>query len=195
MKTYMNVHISLDSPYKWGSGYSEATDDEIKSNEAYLYSLMEYIGFICGEQPSKFSSPVFYNEENKFEEIYLHPMELAGTMSLKTKEKIVKYFNENPSSVTKINRIIERNVERPYTFIEVVNQLTFLSGLSNDSEIWTKILNKYPCGAPMNCNYGLLQFDFKEIHFIPMIDNLLTAQKTFVYRWLNEQIEMRMIQK
>ena len=190
---YKRVAFKLNSPYEWGSGYANASSEEIEANEKYLLSVMESIGFVCGNEKHGWSCPSFYNDENKFEEIYLHPQEISGTMSLKTKDKILSYFKNNPSSVTKIETVSEYDIERQYSYVEVVNQLAFLSGLKNDSEIWSKILKTYHSEyeVPGNYDYRLLGFDFKEYAFIDAIDSNCEAQKEFVCKWLKEQIVLR----
>lgn len=184
---FYRTAIFLDSPYKWGPGYSEASREEIESNNNALIEIMKEIGFKKYEpifERDHGSCPSYYNEENKFEEIYLHPMEISGTMTIETRNRILQILNDKNYSHTKFDRITVGEEEIPYTFEQV------LEILNNNvtGEKLEQLFKKTHGYMAMNEDISMFGFNFKEYCFVKMIDRNVEIQKEFARNFIQEKL-------
>lgn len=79
---YKRVTFDIDSKYRWGEGWSFA--DKINFEAEVLNALTE-VGFTV--QPSDNGRAMIATSQNKFTNLYLHPMEFTGYAN---KEDILK---------------------------------------------------------------------------------------------------------
>ena len=184
---YYHYHIDLNSPYKWGEGYNGVDSLTISLNEQTLREAMNYIGFeLYDAKDSYISCPSYYNKENKFEEIYLHPMEISGTMTEDTANKIVEYFKTQNTIYpnTTIHSIHKCWEEKQYTYQEVIN---FYNSINED--VFIKLYKKHYGCLAMNHNFRDLGMNFKEYCFVKIIDHNIDLQKDFLINTINEKFE------
>lgn len=186
-KTYY-YQISLDTPYKWGEGYANATEEAILSNELALKSIPEIIGFELYKDFFKKGSgecDSYYNPDNNWEEIYLHPMEITGTLTAETVKKIIDYLTEKNFPYTKLERVKCFNEERKYTFTEVMSLYNNIT-----DEMFYKLYRNTNGGfIAMNYNFEELGFKFKKYTFCNIIDKDTKLQKDFLIKLLNEKFK------
>lgn len=186
LEKYNYYIINLNTPYKWGAGYSDASEEEITSNEFALKEIMRLIGFELYDNPEKscWGCNIYYSPENLWEEIYLHPMEITGTLKNETVTKIVKFLTENEYPFTKLDAVKAYDEERKYTFEEVIERYN-----SIDEEIFKKMYKKNYGVLAMNDNLEELGFKFKRYTFCKLIDSDTKLQKDFLIRSINEKFK------
>ena len=184
---YYHFNINLNSPYKWGGGYEGVDSLTISLHEKTLAEAMNYIGFEKYEEKQCYGScPSYYNKVNKFEEIYLHPMQISGTMTEETVSKIIEYF-ENKNTIypnTIINNIHRGTEEKQYTYQEVIE---FYNSLNEKDLI--NLYKKHYGRLAMNYNFKELGMNFKEYCFVKLINNDIKLQKDFLINTINERFK------
>ena len=187
-ESYYNFKIALNSPYKWGPGYGEASDDEIRSNENALDALERFLEF---RKVEKVDFRDVYNPMDQMEEIFIHPMELTGVAKISTLRKIVEFINNSNFKYTKIDYSFSNNSEgfklfgakMTYTYEEIFERLKTIT----DDEI--KILKARHGSLAMNQDLKCIGLNFKSTTFAnTRINRTVENQKDFVIAYLNERI-------
>lgn len=195
MKKYYEFLISLNTPYKWGEGYGNATDDEIESNQD-AFDKMFY--FLKGLEPA--FTIDFEKEErtaNKWyvdftpEEIYAHPMELSGVLELSKLEKLIDFIKESDFENTRLIsfRIVKK--VKGYTFREI------LDVINNESELMLpNLIKEYGYQLPMNYDFKEFELEFKTYPFVNNAFNRKQKkQKEFFLDYLNELLKEKYNEK
>lgn len=185
---FYNIRIDLDSPYKWGDGWKEVDEKtQRKAKHQLLEAIVECDCFQRYESDDIFAAPIYYNVENKFEELYVHPTCISGCLTKKHLDIIVEYLKMLEDTNLGINKIIDVTIEdeaRTYTFDEVMNVLNNIS-----SETLLKIKNEYGIHLPENFDFTLIDLHYKEFNFAKCIsDDKTNKQKAFVLEYLREKV-------
>lgn len=184
MKKYVRFKIWLETPYKWGSGYGNATSREVALNKEALRDITEKIGFVKDDLND--SDLVYYNKLDGFEELYMHPMEISGVIAEDKYDELVRIIKEGNYEVTKYvsDKVIRE--AKMYTFEEIAKFAATL-----DYKTIKQVLPQYAkWGVPCNYEFREFGFYFKEYTFAHTQQNAKTnEQKNFLVSLVNEIIQ------
>lgn len=184
---YFYFHIFLDTPYKWGPGYGEATGEEIYANRMNFKKIFESLSnngdvWLILEEKNSGSAPIWYNRDDQMEEIYAHPMELSGTLKIEKIFTLVNFIIQSDFDVTKFRDFKIYKEVKKYSDTEIYEIF--------EQKLPEVVKKLKPKGyVPCNYNFEDFGFLFKEGLFAETYYNKkLYAIKSFLTSVLNSKL-------
>jgi hypothetical protein len=188
---FYHFQIRLDTPYKWGDGYGNATQLEIKilkeNYEAIFNFLKTKANWNIVKPKSDFESPSWINLDNNLEEIYAHPMELTGTLKYSTILELCEFIISSKFAQVKFDDLRIHRLVKDYSYkeaLEIFNK-NLLTGLE-------KIRRTHPYGLASNALLDEFGIYLKQHGFVSCPLNHKTEEiRTFLIAVVNDYLRTK----
>lgn len=188
-KECYEFRVLLETPYKWGEGYSKASAEDVEQNLKDINSLKDFLkgNFKVQEKEHFGGCPSWWNSLDDVEEIYVHPMELSGVLRGENIIRLQKALRESNFPVTKFLEIRVFGTVKSYQPEELIHEFE-----EKLPEVLPIVYKKYGDCVPLNFDFRkyfgfkFKQFTFvKDSHFNKVQDN----QERLMLRWLLSELK------
>lgn len=123
-KDYVRITIRLNSPYKWGKGWT-ASQEENEQFEQDCRRIISELGLTLCKRIVSSAADSGANEFGEY--MYFHPMEFTGTVRRTEIGKFVNCVGMLTSNLFSISKIEQKEIE--------TNLLPYQHGYSNNPNI------------------------------------------------------------
>ncbi len=121
---YVNITIALNSPYKWGKGWT-ASREEYEQFEEDCLSIIKFLGLTLCKKTIDIEPPSGVNEFGEY--MYFHPEVFSGTVRKSEVGKFTNCVGMITSPNISINNVSSREIK--------TNLLPYQSGYSDNPNV------------------------------------------------------------